>query len=455
MLMVMDSARTLKSYLADYSGGRVFHAIVFRLMLAFIFHRGRMSCMQAAGAVRSAVVVDSDVTRFLARKRWKKLDINAAARKRLLLLESRKGAFVFILDVTLVGHSGRKTENTYSTGNRKRRSRKKGVRYGKYKHAARGCHNFCFGILITPSGHRIPYAKAHRTKEYCEAYSLQYMSPTEEAAELLDQLEVPKGSTVYVLGDTAYDADLLHEKCEQRGFYWVVPINPSRVFPGPKGNRPLVRNRLKDWSQLSLKKITLHPTAGPYAAQRRLSKWRIGKKAKPRTYYAHVETREVHSVGRVKLVYSTMKEKLIKATPDDVKILMTNAMHLKLPELIDLYSMRWQIELFFKELKSRLGFHQYRLMKFEAVEGWLEIAVLRVLFLETHRAEQLRRSDLSKQQKQWWTQQRLHGLCEAVIQATEQQELNYVASRLKTPGGIARLKRELNANSQRNAQHAA
>jgi hypothetical protein len=455
MLMVMDSARTLKSYLSDYVGHKVFHAIVFRLMLAFIFHRGRMSCTQATGAVRSAVVVDSDVTRFLARKRWKRSDINAAARKALLLKESRKGVFIFILDATLVGHSGKKTENTYSTGNRKRRSRSKGVRYGKYKHATRGCHSFGFGLLITPSGYRIPYARAHRTAEYCQAYLLGYMSPTEQAAELLQQLEVPKDAMVYVLGDTAYDADLLHEKCEQRGFYWITPINPGRVFEGPKGNRPQVRSRLKDWSQLSLKKITLHPTAGPYAAQRRLSKWRIGKKAKPRKYYAYVETREVHSVGRVKLVYSTMKEKLIKATPDDVKILMTNAMHLKLSELIDLYSMRWQIELFFKELKSKLGFHQYRLMKFRAVEGWLEIAVFTVLFLETQRAEQLRRRDLSQEQKQWWAQQRLHGLCEAVIRDSEEQELNYIATRLKTPGGIARLKRQLNTNPKRNSQHAA
>jgi IS4 transposase len=38
-----------------------------------------------------------------------------------------------------------------------------------------------------------------------------------------------------------------------------------------------------------------------------------------------------------------------------------------------LYSLRWQIELFFKELKSTLGFHQYQFQTFAAVEGWMEL----------------------------------------------------------------------------------
>lgn len=69
--------------------------------------------------------------------------------------------------------------------------------------------------------------------------------------------------------------------------------------------------------------------------------------------------------------YSATKPNLTKATPDDVKILMTNAMHLSLSQIIDLYTIRWQIELFFKELKSRLGFDQYRFKSFSEVEGWV------------------------------------------------------------------------------------
>jgi len=49
-----------------------------------------------------------------------------------------------------------------------------------------------------------------------------------------------------------------------------------------------------------------------------------------------------------------------------------------------------EIELFFKELKSTLGFRQYRFRKFEAVEGWSQRALTTFLYLET-RAQQLAR----------------------------------------------------------------
>ena len=65
---------------------------------------------------------------------------------------------------------------------------------------------------------------------------------------------------------------------------------------------------------------------------------------KPRVYHAYQEKLEVRSVGRVQLVLSTMKPDLEKATPDDVKILMTNAVDLSVSEVIELYSLRWLIE---------------------------------------------------------------------------------------------------------------
>jgi len=138
-----------------------------------------------------------------------------------------------------------------------------------------------------------------------------------------------------------------------------------------------------------------------------------------------------------------MKPQLASATPDDVKILMTNAVHLSVHEVIELYSLRWQIELFFKELKSTLGFSQYRFQRFQAVKAWVEAAILTVLFLEYLRAERLSDRRLRKESRQWWEAQRLHGLSAAFQQQCTRQELKYLSDRLKTPGGIAKLKRLL------------
>ena len=54
-------------------------------------------------------------------------------------------------------------------------------------------------------------------------------------------------------------------------------------------------------------------------------------------------------------VVDNQKRSQKTATPDDVKILMTNDLRLSVRDVIELYSLRWQIELFFKELKLTLG----------------------------------------------------------------------------------------------------
>jgi hypothetical protein len=339
----------------------------------------------------------------------------------------------------LISQAGTKTENTYSTGNRQRRPRK-GRRYGKTKHARKNCHSFTMGLLITPSGIRIPFSKPYYTREYCKKKGLAHQTTAEAAADLIRELPLPEGAKVLVLGDTAYDAEAVRDACGDRGYSWIFPCNPERVLAGPKGKRPKVRSLLKDWAKWSRQTVRLAPGQGAYAVYRRLSPHRIGPKAKPRTYYVHQERLRVHSVGEIRLVFSTTRENLKTATPDDVKILMTNDQQLSVRDVVELYSLRWQIELFFKELKSTLGFHQYQFQKFGPVEAWVELALTAFMYLEWYRVQQMSRRDLSDEEKRWWQHQRTYGLCQAIRSASEQNELKYIADRLETPGGLRKLK---------------
>jgi hypothetical protein len=444
MIIVTESAAALKGFIAKTSLNDLAQAFVLRMALTFIMHRGRMSCSQAAGCIASETYHRGQLTRFLARPRWQQGDFNAPLRAALLQMETERGQFFFILDATLSSQSGRKTQNTHSTGNRQRRP-SKGRRYNKQKVHRKRCHSFTFGLLITPSGYRIPWQMPHYTKEYCAKNGLTHRTTAEAAGDLIRNLPLPEEAEVVVLGDTAYEANVVQQACEDRGYIWIAPANPERVYEGPTGGRPKVRSRLQDWTNLSLKTIRLRASTGKYAKYRRLSKWRVGPKQKPCVYYAYQEKCEVRSVGRVQLVFSTTKPNLKTATPDDVKILMTNALDLSVTEVIEMYSLRWQIELFFKELKSTLGFAQYSFEKFPAVEAWAEIAIATVLFLEHERAKRLRDRRLSKETRRWWESQRLHGLSLAYRQECQGRELKYLSDRLKTPGGIAKLKRLLAA----------
>ena len=444
MIIVSQSAASLKGFIANSGLNELARTMLLRVVLAFIMHRGRMSCSAAAGSIAADTIHRGELTRFMARPRWQQHDFNHPLMNLLLARESKRGKFVFLIDATLVSQAGKKTKNTYSTGNRGRNPAK-GRRYNKKKIVYKTVHSFTFGLLITPSGIRIPMQIPHYTKEYCQEHGIEHATTAQAAAQMIRTLPLPAKAEVLVLGDTAYDAQVVRESCEEKGYTWIFPANPERVYEGPTGQRPKLRSGLKDWTSLSLKTIRLRASTGKYASYRRLSKWRVGPKMKPRVYYANQEKLEVRSVGRVQLVFSTMKPDLEKATPDDVKILMTNAVDLSVSEVIELYSLRWQIELFFKELKSTLGFAQYSFHDFNAVKAWVEMAITTVLFLEHERIKHIQDRRLSKESRRWWEAQRLHGLCHAFRQECAGNELKYLSDRLKTPGGITKLKRLLAA----------
>lgn len=439
MIMVAESLPGLKVVLARCGLNATATAMVTRLIAAFILHSGRMSCLRAAASIRGASCHRAQVGRFLAKWSSGLSCVGDWLRAELLRCEASLGTYVFVVDATLCGQAGKLTENTFSTGNRQRRPRK-GRRHGGYRHQRRSCHSFTAGLLLTPSGLRIPVLKPHYTPSYCKARGIAHRTTAEVAADMVRDLKVPAGARVIVVGDTAYESWVVREACQARGFHWIFPCNPERVLEGRQGKRVRVRSLMDDRSAWSWQTIRLAPGQGEFAAQRRLSRHRIGPKAKSRTYRVHEESRRIRSIGAVRIVFSTTKPDSKTASLDDTKILLTNASELSVREIVDIYTLRWQIELFFKELKSSLGFHQYRFKRFTAVEGWASVAVTTFLYLEWYRARQLASARLSAANKAWWLPQRTHGLCQAVRLAAERSELAYMAKRLATPGGVRRMK---------------
>jgi len=446
-MMMQDALPWIKSFCRIAGFNQHSRDFTIRMMIAFMFHSGRMSALQAATAVRADPRHRAQVSRFLTgsglvngSREYQEL---AAA---LIALESRRrGRWLFLVDKTCTSRQGTKTPNTFSTGNRRRRP-KKGRRYNKKKNAPKRCHGFVVGLLITPSGYRIPFHRCYYTEAYCKQKKLDHRTEAELGAALIRDLPVPDGVKVVVLGDTAYEAASVREACDERKFKWITPSNPERVLASEKP-RPKVSSRISDMTARQFSPIRLKPTAGKYVAQRRVSASRIGPKAKTRTFYAHKERLDVHNIGKVQSVFST-KEKPENGKPIDrkkTKILLTNDLTLSMAEIVELYGLRWQIELFFKELKSTLGFHQYGFTNFEAVESWVECCLITFLYLEWYRAKHLAKRGLSKEAKRWWSCQRTHGLCQAVCQEAEGKELTRLADWSRTPSGMKKLKRLVRA----------
>ena len=442
-MMMQDSLPLIKSYFRNSKLAEHPRKFVVRIMIAFMFHTGRMSASQASVSVCTDTRHRAQVSRFLAgsglgndSSEYRSL---AAA---MINLESRRGGrWLLLIDKTCTSRQGQRVQNTFSTGNRRRRPAK-GRRYNKKKNPSKRCHGFVMGLLITPSGYRIPFCRCYYTKEYCKLRNIDHRTEAELGAALIRDLPAPDEADVVVLGDTAYEAASVRQACDERNFTWIAPANPERVLEG-ETPRPKVSSRISDMTARQFSPIRLNPNQGDYVAQRRVSACRIGPKAKTRTFYARKERLAVHNVGPVQVVFST-KEKPENGKPIDrkkTKILMTNNLALSMAEIVELYDLRWQIELFFKELKSTLGFHQYSFVDFSAVETWVECCLITYLYLEWYRAKQLSRRGLSKAAKRWWSCQRTHGLCQAVAQQAESAELNRLADWSHTPTGMKKLKR--------------
>lgn len=445
--MIMDDALPgIKSFLKAASLKPNAVGMLIRLVAAFTGHVGRMSASQAAGAVRSQARHRAAMVRFLAQLRWSR-DWAVLTQTADLLRQAesrRQGTWLFLVDQTYCGQQGQKTENTFSRANHRPRP-KKGQRRQK-KYAKRSCHGFVMGLLLTPSGLRIPSCRCYYTKEYCAAQNkpMPYRKQTELAAELIRAVGVPEGADVVVLGDTAFDAEVIREACAERQWTWIVPLNPERVLEGAKP-RPKVWSLVKELKAEPFTPVRLTPGQGPFVAQRRVARCRLGPKVKTRTFYVHPERRQVHSLGEVQLVFSTKGKPVPGGAVDVQKILVTNDLTRTAASVVELYTLRWQIELFFKELKSTLGFHHYRFRRFRKVEAWAQACLVAFVYLEWHRTQQLRRRDLSDQQRRWWQWQRSHGLATAVRRAAEERDLTHLFRWSGTKTGRKKLRKHLRA----------
>ena len=125
------------------------------------------------------------------------------------------------------------------------------------------------------------------------------------------------------------------------------------------------------------------------------------------------------------------------------KVLACTDPTLSAREVIEWYEIRWQIELFFRELKSRMQMRCYVLMKFEAVERYLDLLLMGFLLLEKRRLD-----DLVSTAKwpvkgdaivHWRTTDRLRSL-ESWVQRFN---LDYISKRLESKRGRAELLRKL------------
>lgn len=436
--------KTFFSLLAELTP--VPHALFLaRFVLACVLPKRRLTATLIASCMRGHKRHRSNVVRFLRRlPQGVAADWLEALFGNVLADDAQKGTWLFVLDQTYCGHQSSRLENSYSTAHRGRRQKHKPKnKRKKHKQQQQSyCHCFVMGLLLTPSGVRLPVWLPYYTKDYCVEYGRQYRTQPQIAAQLIDQLRVPKGARVVVVGDTAFDANPILAACDRRQFKWVVPMNHDRRLSGPEP-RVQVQSLAANYTAEQYVPVRLTPGQGPYAAQRRAAVCRVGPKAKTRTYWVHEERCDVHNVGKARVFFSTSKAIVVGQPVKVQKVLLSNDLEREIEDIIEIYDLRWQIELFFKECKSVLGLADYVFKGFKEVEGWVNGCLLAFEYLEWYRLQMLEQAKDSPAERERWRRQRSHGLALAVQQDVEREDILVMLEMSQTPEGLAQLQQLL------------
>ncbi len=256
-------------------------------------------------------------------------------RKALRCPKNRRGSIVFALDSTFKGTLSRLARHLFSLG--------KGDRVGN--------HIFVWGVLVFPDGRRLPLRPRLKRKGSRAATQVDL------AAALVRDLRMSlRGRSVVVVADSFFFSRKLLKAIRAAKFHYVLACKGNTVLSNGADLESLRRNvRLTDAC------VTLPAARGErsktYSAARRVLPLRCGG------------------------IQAVVLSRLAKNPRAAVKFLVSDLLEASTSELVRLYALRWQIEVFFREAKMYLGLDQYRVTGDAAPENFALLVALAYQFL--------------------------------------------------------------------------
>jgi hypothetical protein len=281
-----------------------------------------------------------------------------------------------------------------------------------------------------------------------------------------------------VVFDSAFDSDVVHRICHQRGYRAIFPLDPNRTLSaGPEVDAPglpgqKVVHWTRSWSReeftlLELQcanedhvfvrrrhrdNLRLAKTHRRYAVSARLATVsRLGTcqvvasyKENPRVALGAGQSADWWAYHQAPVVYR--KHGRLRPQRWHGKVLVCTDTTATAQQIVEWYEIRWQIEIFFRELKSRMQLGCYVLRKFEAVERYLDLLLMGFLLLEQERLRALKQSGPpSARGGEPWVQARTTDRLRSLELSCQQWNVTVLARRLRSERGRRDLLRDLRA----------
>ena len=200
--------------------------------------------------------------------------------------------------------------------------------------------------LLSCSGDVLPYA--------IERYEKNGESKIDKVCRIVDSLPIAKTAS-YGLCDSWYTCQKVVEAHFKKGYHLIGALKTNRVIY-PIGTRI----QIKDFAQHIKKTIaTLLP-------------WVV-------LHIGHIDTRVI-LMGLIMPLYLSVGEKMLFKKPGCLHSFLCTDTTLDTQTILEYYSQRWSIEIFFRQTKGNFGFNKYQVRSSIAIDRILALTALTYLY---------------------------------------------------------------------------
>jgi len=270
-----------------------------------------------------------------------KTALNRAARRRLdklmrlrkKIVGDQKWTVMLIIDSSLHSRSSRHVQN--------------GQRFNHGDGWVKGHQWTNIGLLI--AGQFVPLAPiAFYTQDECKTRGIEYKTELAKVSEFLRTLNLPFSSDeIVVVADSGYDCKQLESVILSRGWDFIISL---------KSHRTMSEN-IKNW-----KRVDIYFGDGRRPSKSiRIASYR-GKKKNQREHEVKQRLGYLKDVRRQVQIVSSKRSSDAK-----LKFLACSNLDCDIKSILLCYRMRWEIELFHRDLKSYLGLEHAGVHSFDAL----------------------------------------------------------------------------------------
>jgi len=286
---------------------------------------------------------------------------------------SKRKAYI-IIDGTAQKKQGKKMENKII-----------------YKKGYTSDHLFVMGLVYFPDTRvRIPLPRRlYRTKKYCKEHGYKYRSQVKLAEQMIKYASLPDDVDVTVIFDSFFPSERVINTIKHKGYHFVCSVKDNRVDINRDKqlkvicqehiSEGLIKNRIEIKVSSNRSRYN-HPSADKYETK---------------VFITYTEKLVISKMGEVSVVFSRKEDE--KSDLKHMRYILTDKTDINTVEILTIYSYRWQIELYFKELKSYLGLGNYQMLPFRAIVRHVDCVIMSFMYLEHLRICKLHEEPTSKQ----------------------------------------------------------